>query len=306
MDGLGVTSMDDLLRRCDRRTATRRAACSIFWTLGANQVGLAAIAGWREVLQPAGGEVALWPFDGPLAALLAEHDVVVAETYPAEAAAQLGLSGAKSDRAARAANAPAIRRDARRLGVDLDDALVAGLERGFDSDDDFDAVVGLLGMLTVVLGERPSGEPRDDDGLAVEGWILGQAAAPARPSPAPKPPRLVAVTARERPDIWSRANDLDADVWPEYNRHGNVLNRFWGRLDEDFPTHQFVLYDEARDRLLAQGHTIPFRWDGTAAGLPAGIDGLIEDAFAFAGDATCRTPWQRWRSRSRPPSRAAA
>src|SRR4029079_19473112 len=50
VEGLGVASMDDLLRRCDRRTATRRAACSIFWTLGANQVGRAAIAGWREVL----------------------------------------------------------------------------------------------------------------------------------------------------------------------------------------------------------------------------------------------------------------
>ena len=28
------------------------------------------------------------------------------------------------------------------------------LERGFDSDDDFDAVIGLLGMLAVVLGDR--------------------------------------------------------------------------------------------------------------------------------------------------------
>jgi len=279
VDGLGVGSMDDLLRRCDRRTETRRAACSIFWTLGASQVGRAAIAGWREVLQPAGDEVSLWPFDGPLDALLAQRDLVVAETYPAEVSAQLALSGAKSDPGARAANAPAIHREAERLGIELTNDLVVMLERGFDSDDDFDAVIGLLGMLAVVLGDRSSGEPRDDDGLQVEGWILGQAAASAtavRPRAGP-----VAATARERPDLWARADDLDADVWPEYNRHGNVVNRYWGRLDTEFPECQFVLRDEGGDELLAQGHTIPFRWDGTVPGLPAGIDGLLEDAFAL-------------------------
>src|SRR5262245_15096615 len=93
-------------------------------------------------------------------------------------------------------------------------------------------------------------------------------------------PVLIA-TAGERPDIWERAAELDADVWPEYNRHGDVLNRYWGRLDEEFTGHQFVLYDDEHDELLAQGHTIPFRWDGTAAGLPAGIDGLMIDAFAL-------------------------
>jgi hypothetical protein len=93
--------------------------------------------------------------------------------------------------------------------------------------------------------------------------------------------RLVVATARERPDLWERADGLDADVWPEYNRHGNVLNGYWPRLDEDFPEFQFVLYDEAGDELVAEGHTIPFRWDGTIAGLPAGIDGLVEDAFAL-------------------------
>jgi hypothetical protein len=89
----------------------------------------------------------------------------------------------------------------------------------------------------------------------------------------------VVVTAAARPDVWARAEDLDADVWPEYNRHGDVLNEYWGRLDEDFAEFQFVLYDEQADELLAQGHTIPFAWDGTAQGLPAGIDGVVADAF---------------------------
>jgi hypothetical protein len=93
--------------------------------------------------------------------------------------------------------------------------------------------------------------------------------------------QILIVTVRERPDVWERAGDLDAGVWPEYNRHGNVLNRYWGRLDQEFADYQFVLYDEQADELLAQGHTVPFCWDGTPGGLPDGIDGLIRDAFAL-------------------------
>ena len=36
-------------------------------------------------------------------------------------------------------------------------------------------------------------------------------------------------TAAERPDLVDR---VDFDVWPAYNRHGDVLNRYWGRLYE--------------------------------------------------------------------------
>ncbi|CAJ0882699.1 hypothetical protein AMST5_03361 [freshwater sediment metagenome] len=39
MNGLQFASMDQLRRLCDRQTSKRRAACPIFWTLGANQVG---------------------------------------------------------------------------------------------------------------------------------------------------------------------------------------------------------------------------------------------------------------------------
>jgi GNAT superfamily N-acetyltransferase len=77
---------------------------------------------------------------------------------------------------------------------------------------------------------------------------------------------------------WGR---VQAGVWPEYNLHGNVLNRFWGRLGEDFAPFQFLLYDEAADELLARGFSIACRWDGTPRGLPAGIDGVVEEAFAL-------------------------
>jgi hypothetical protein len=47
IDGLGVSEYAELLRRCELRTTTRRDACSLFWTLGGQQVGRAAIIGWR-------------------------------------------------------------------------------------------------------------------------------------------------------------------------------------------------------------------------------------------------------------------
>ena len=39
-------------------------------------------------------------------------------------------------------------------------------------------------------------------------------------------------TATERPDLWARGID-SAAVWPEYNLHGDVLNQWWGHLDEE-------------------------------------------------------------------------
>ena len=90
---------------------------------------------------------------------------------------------------------------------------------------------------------------------------------------------LRAVTCAERPDLWQRSDEEITGVWPEYNVHGDVINGYWGRLDEDFGDFQFVLHDDEADVVLAQGHSIPCAWDGTVAGLPAGIDGLIEDAF---------------------------
>lgn len=82
LTGLGAASHDALLRRCERATAMRPAACMLFWTLGGNQVGKGAIAGWQEVIVPNLDQIGLWPFDGDLERLLADRDVVIAETYP--------------------------------------------------------------------------------------------------------------------------------------------------------------------------------------------------------------------------------
>lgn len=190
--GLGLTAGDDLLRACDRAHAGRHAAAPIFWTLGAQQVGKGAIAGWRDVLTPAlraaDLDVAIWPFSGRLGDLFRRARVVVAETYPAECYAHLAVDlrrGATNGRsgkrrpASRAANAGALLAWAQTAGVLLAPALVAAIEGGFgrraSGEDQFDAVVGLFGMLNVVLGRRPPGEPEDERVRHIEGWILGQA-----------------------------------------------------------------------------------------------------------------------------------
>ncbi len=106
-------------------------------------------------------------------------------------------------------------------------------------------------------------------------------------------------TAAERPDLWERGID-SADVWPEYNLHGDVLNAFWGRLDTELPELQFVLYDEEADEVVAEGHTGAFHWDGDDATLPDGIDAALALVFADAAGRHSRpTPCARWRPRPR-------
>ena len=50
---LGLASAQSLSRLCDRATALRPAGAPVFWTLGANQSGKAAIAAWRDWIVPA-------------------------------------------------------------------------------------------------------------------------------------------------------------------------------------------------------------------------------------------------------------
>jgi hypothetical protein len=188
VDGLGFETWQDLHRGCDGATAARPAACPMFWTLGGNQVGKAMIVGWRDLLVPArrdGVDVAIWPFDGAFADLTRSRRFVVAEAYPGEIYGHLGLSlrgrGGKASQAARSAAAPLLLDWARRADLALAPALRAGIIAGFGGaqggDDGFDAVVGLFGLINVLSGARPSGEPDDPVVRRIEGWILGQEAA---------------------------------------------------------------------------------------------------------------------------------
>ena len=179
--GHGVSSVESLLRLCERGGAGQRQACCLFWTLGSNQVGKAAIIGWRDVLAPAlRGEkpISLWPFDGPMSSLVVPESVVVAETYPAECYGWFSDEplGSKRNQADRKKFGASLLLWASAHSISLLDGLRKEIRDGFPQgkDDAFDAVVGLFGILNVCLGQRDSGEPDDYRIRRVEGWILGR------------------------------------------------------------------------------------------------------------------------------------
>ena len=91
----------------------------------------------------------------------------------------------------------------------------------------------------------------------------------------------VVATVADRPDLVEPAWEATQDLLPEYNNHGDVLNRYWGRLTEERAEFQFTLADG--DEPLARVRSIPVRWDGTVEDLPAGIDGAIARGFDEGG-----------------------
>jgi hypothetical protein len=183
---LGLTAQQ-LRRRCEGKDAE-----TLFWTLGGKQVGKGAIAGW-QLLAAAGDRdpgIALWPFSGPMPALLdGGRRIVVAETYPREYYRHVGVPrvrGArwsKRRRPDRLTLVPGLLGRAASLGVTWHRGLLRRAEEGFsdgvNGEDEFDAVVGLLAMIGVITGAVPSGEPRDDPAIStLEGWILGRGTLP--------------------------------------------------------------------------------------------------------------------------------
>jgi hypothetical protein len=183
--GLGVRSFDDLLRVCERRTEYRRAACSLFWTLGGNQVGKGALTGWQEIIRPALQRgAALWPFDGTLPDLANAPGVVLAETYPAEAYRMVnaGFRHGESKRrqADRRSKGAAVLAWAERHGIVFSADASAALNSGFGSqsngEDQFDAAMGPLKMIEVTDGRRVERERTKQPAETAnwEGWILGR------------------------------------------------------------------------------------------------------------------------------------
>jgi hypothetical protein len=185
---LGLSGALGLSRHCDRATAIRPAGAPVFWTLGANQSGKAAISAWRDWLAPtlaAGGPVRLWPFEGGLAELLAPGVAVLAEVYPAEAMRHCGvkLLGSKRAQGPRLAAAAALQAAMALRCVSASPALAAMMETGFGADaqgeDRFDSLVGLLGLVGVLEGLRADFIPADPWIRRWEGWVLGQTDLPA-------------------------------------------------------------------------------------------------------------------------------
>ena len=180
---LGLGDADGLSRACDRATAQRPAGAPLFWTLGANQTGKAAISAWRDWLLPslaAGDDLRLWPFEGSMAELLMPGAIVVAETYPAEAMRQRGLRlfGSKRRQSDRAGLADSLLAELDHRRAVPDAALATAITDGFGSDaageDRFDSLLGLLGLLAVLDGAQPDFVPDDPWIRQWEGWVLGQ------------------------------------------------------------------------------------------------------------------------------------
>jgi len=184
---LGLGGPSGLSRLCDRATTERPAGAPLFWTLGANQTGKAAITAWRDLLLPAlagPSPPALWPFEGDFLPLLAGRPVAIAETYPAEAMRHFSLrmGGSKRRQADRARLAEPLAAAMAGLDAIPDPALHAALVDGFGADaageDRFDSVLGVLCVLNVLAGRRPDGVPDDPWLRRWEGFVLGQTALP--------------------------------------------------------------------------------------------------------------------------------
>jgi hypothetical protein len=182
---LGVNSMNELRRECELKTESRLAACSVFWTLGANQVGKAAIDGWQNLVRPAlaiGAQ--LWPFEGRLAKLSDLPGCVVCETYPREAYQHVGVAfrrglSKRNQTHRRLATEHLSATWAESRGMILSSTAEAQLADGFgpkeSGEDPFDAFMGLLSMVEVLSGRRPEAPvPLSPQVTRWEGWILGQ------------------------------------------------------------------------------------------------------------------------------------
>ena len=86
------------------------------------------------------------------------------------------------------------------------------------------------------------------------------------------------VTLAQRPELEAEMPRLHSESWPEFILNDPTAIRYWGSLFATFADFQYVLCDEG-GAALAAGHTIPFTWDGTAEGLPAGWDAVLEQGF---------------------------
>ena len=186
IEQLGVRSAD-LLRRCDRRHCSRRAASEMFWAIGAAAVAKATIAGLKHTLRPAlaepGRTDSIWPFDGQLPELLNHSDAVIVETYPTEAYLQLGLQmgtggRAKTNQADRLGDTKRLLDWCADNAVIPDQELLAQMLAGFGAsksgEDLFDAVVGLFGMIDTVRRAPEPDLPDDPNVRQLEGWMFGQ------------------------------------------------------------------------------------------------------------------------------------
>ena len=84
-----------------------------------------------------------------------------------------------------------------------------------------------------------------------------------------------------RPELTLPALELLAAGWPEFMQHDPVAERHQARFATELAGFQVLLLDD-KDELAALGVAVPFAWDGTLAGLPAGWDAVVTQALKDA------------------------
>jgi GNAT superfamily N-acetyltransferase len=90
------------------------------------------------------------------------------------------------------------------------------------------------------------------------------------------------VSLAERPDLAPAIPDVLASRWPVFMLAGEPGHDvdLTQLLAVDAPGHQILLID-AEDKVLGVGLSVPIEWDGTAAGLPSGWDGVVAASGAL-------------------------
>lgn len=88
-------------------------------------------------------------------------------------------------------------------------------------------------------------------------------------------------TLQEKPRLKEQVDALSAKAWPEFLLHGDAYH--WGALFEVFAGYQLLLCNQV-GRVIALGHTVPLKWDGSVANLPQTIDDAIVRALAARHD----------------------
>jgi GNAT superfamily N-acetyltransferase len=110
------------------------------------------------------------------------------------------------------------------------------------------------------------------------------------------------LTVSERPFTDAEWEEVVRPAWVEFLHHDAVVNEYWGWLDADFADFQFTLVDD-EERVVGVGNTIPFAWDGTLAGLPNGINGVLPVAVRGLEGGTRATTLCALQAVVRPESR---
>lgn len=91
--------------------------------------------------------------------------------------------------------------------------------------------------------------------------------------------RFQIITPDNLPNHYESAVELARESWPEFIWHDKVAKEHWNEFFERFRKYQSVLLDENENRVVAVGHSLPFRWDQELADLPEeGWDWVIEKA----------------------------